>query len=123
MRFINKINFKQFTPASIFTLGFFCFFAENQSELIVIVGVYLATLVNLLMLTEGIIELTRRDVHEENSRLQINKEKVIYLFIGKILLLILALTLGVQIIGNRIIIALINYIMQIFILVLSFKKA
>lgn len=123
MRFINKINFKQFTPASIFTLGFFCFFAENKSELIVIVGVYLATLVNLLMLTEGIIELTRRDVHEENSRLQINKEKVIYLFIGKILLLILALTLGVQIIGNRIIIALINYIMQIFILVLSFKKA
>lgn len=122
MLLISKINFKKFIPISLLVTTGFTLFCKNPNEFYVTIGIYLATLMNLAMLVEGIMELTKVAPIGDNNPVNANKEKVVYLFIGKVIVLILALTLGVQIIGNRIIIAIINYITQIFVLVLCLKK-
>jgi hypothetical protein len=50
---------------------------------------------------------------------KIDKVKVVVFFLLKFILLFAALTLGVHFIGNRIILGLLNYVLQIFVLCIS----
>jgi fatty-acid desaturase len=67
------------------------------------------------MLSEAIYELT---LGKNGGK----RAKILILFIGKFIVLALAITFGVQIMGNRIIIPILNYIIQIFVVALSFHR-
>ena len=115
MRLKTKINLKRFILLSPTTTLLFCLFAKDMAELLTILGVYVATLLSMAMLSESVFEMTEG---EDGG----NRKKIVILFIGKFVVLALALTLGVQIMGSRIIIAVLNYVFQIFVITLCFYK-
>jgi len=115
MRLKTKINLKRFLLLSPTTTILFCLFAKSLPEVLTILAIYVATLLSMGMLSEGVFELTEG----ENGG---NRKKILFLFIGKFVVLALALTLGVQIMGSRIIIPVLNYVFQIFVITLSFYK-
>ena len=115
MHLKRKINLKKFLFIGLVPLGISLGFCRNLPEIQTVIGIHLATLMNLFMLTEGVVEMTRQDVEP-------NKLKTTIMFIGKVVVLISALTLGVQIMGTRIIIPVLNYVAQIFMLGVSLKN-
>ncbi|GAB4023138.1 MAG: hypothetical protein Fur0010_26350 [Bdellovibrio sp.] len=84
------------------------------------VGVYLATLVNFWMLI-NIIEYLALSVKSGNKE-KINKWKVSGFFVGKLLALLIALTLSIQIMGDRLLIPVLSYVSQIFVLGVSLRR-
>jgi predicted membrane channel-forming protein YqfA (hemolysin III family) len=97
-----------------------CFyFAHNSMEYLAIGVVYIATIIYLLMFSEAIFQLTTTYADDKQKS---DKKLVVALFVGKLVILISALIFGVQIMGSRIIIPLLNYIIHIFVLGASFKK-
>ncbi len=111
----SKIDLKKFFLISITTTIVFCLFSRDMADVLTIIAVYAATLLHLFMLSEAVYELT---LGKDGG----NRKKIVFLFIGKFAVLALALTLGVQIMGSRIIIPVLNYVFQIFVLTLSFYK-
>lgn len=84
------------------------------------VGVYLATLVNFWMLI-NIIEYLALSVKLGNKE-KINKWKVSGFFVGKLLALLIALTLSIQIMGDKLLIPVLSYVSQIFVLGVSLRR-
>ncbi len=80
--------------------------------------VFLAACLNQWMLVIGVDKMTKAAADQE----QLDKVSIVILFLGKVFVLIVALSLGVQIMGKRIIIPLLIYVLQIAVLYLSFKK-
>ncbi|MDD0854721.1 hypothetical protein HBN50_16550 [Halobacteriovorax sp. GB3] len=118
----QKINLKRFFLLSIISTCICLALAKNLQEVLAILGVYVATLAYLILFNVAVAELFRPYTDKDFDKKKGNKGKVLGLFLGKLLVLIIALLIGVQIMGNRIIIPVINYIIQIIILGLSFKK-
>jgi hypothetical protein len=85
-------------------------FAQGAKEVIAIFIIYLATAINQFLLVEGVLELFERKAL---------KKKVIALFLLKMAILAAALYLGVHLMGKRVIIPLLNYIVLIFVLGVS----
>ena len=84
----------------------------------VMATVFLAAGLNQYMLVRGVSKIADQAVGKEES----SKFDLIVLFIGKLIVLVVALTLGVQIMAKRIIIPLLIYVLQIVVLYLSLKK-
>lgn len=118
----TKINLKRFFLLSILSLIVTLCFSRNVAEFFTILGVYGATLLYLYIFFLAVKELFRPYTDPEYTKKKDGKGKVLALFATKLLVLIIALLLGVQIMGSRIIICVINYILQILILGVSFKK-
>lgn len=70
------------------------------------------------MLLLGVDGMTR----EVRGLPGIKKNLLVFYFLGKITIIFAGLSLGVHFMGDKVIIPLINYILQIFILVLSMRK-
>ena len=115
MHIKRKINLKKFILIGCGPLGISLAFCRTLPEIQTVIAIHLATLVNLFMLTEGVVEMTQ----QENAA---KKSKTTIMFVGQVVILISALTLGVQIMGTRIIIAVLNYVAQIFVLSVSLKN-
>ncbi len=115
----KKINFNKFFTISIIPTVLCFALAKSFSEIIAITVVYIATVIYLFMFAEAIYQLT--GMYKEGER-NAPKGKVAILFVGKLVILISALIFGVQIMGSRIIIPVINYIIQIFVLGVSSNK-
>lgn len=81
--------------------------------------IFLAACLNQWMLVRGVQKITSSAAGKEES----DKSGLITLFIGKAIVLIVALTFGVQIMGKRIIIPVLIYVLQIAVLYLSMKKS
>lgn len=115
----KKIEFKKFFLWSFVPTALCFALAKSFMEVIAISVVYVATIIYLFMFAEAIYELT--GLYKENNK-NAPKKRIAALFVGKLIILISALIFGVQIMGNRIIIPVINYIIQIFVLVLCTKR-
>ncbi|PIK14340.1 MAG: hypothetical protein CES88_08315 [Halobacteriovorax sp. JY17] len=116
----TKINLKKFFLLSISTTILFLLFSRGWNDIIGILIVYVATVLHLGMLAEAVFELVKSQVSE--GHIHNVKDKIMYLFAGKLLILILSLVISRQIMGNRIIIPVINYVIQIFILTFSIRS-
>lgn len=115
MKTIKKIEYKKFVPLSLGATGLAIALSQSREEALVIFGIYILSIINLFMLSEGVMELLKTKDNPDNF-------KVIMLLVGKMALLILGITLGVQIMESRIIIPVLNYVIQIFIFILSYRR-
>lgn len=121
MQLTKRINLKLFIPIS---LGFTCvalFFANSNLEVMVISGIYVATLLNLGMLLGVISKIV--EIGSSVEPVKYSKILMVLAFIGKMAVIFLALSLGVHFMGKRIIIPLLNYVIQIFVLGVSLKRS
>lgn len=118
MRLSEKIDFKKYILFSLILFAAFLPFFHNPTEIKILIVTYIAVLLNqfmLVMAVQDLIEPMARGEKVENGW-------VVFLFIGKAVVLILGLIYGVQIIGNRIIIPVLFYVCQIFVLIFSSKR-
>jgi len=112
MRSIKKINLTRYIILTVLTTCVACYFCNTFEEVCGVLIVYAATIINHLLLIEGGLQLT-----DAASGKKIDKINVVLVFIGKFTLLIGAIYLGWQFMGNRVFIPMVNYLIQIFILV------
>ena len=94
------------------------FFLKNITEWIIVLCVPFLVFLNHLLLVEVVVDITQPEITPEEE-----KFSPAFMFIAKFIILIAALTFGVHFMGKRIIIPVLNYVVQIFILYFSFKKA
>ena len=114
----TKINYKKYLILSIIVFLLSAFFLKTSKEYLATFIVFIAALINQLILIEIVFQLL-------NSRLAESKVsglKLAFLFILKIGIIFGALSFGVHLMGNRIIIPVINYCIQIFVLIFSVKR-
>lgn len=119
MHILEKINFKIYIGLSIVLILLNYFLALDMREFKVMMTVFIAACINQYLLVQGIDKLTRQAATNEAS----DTGSIIGFFIGKVIVLIVALIFGVQIMGKRIIIPVIIYVLQIGILYLSLKSS
>lgn len=99
----------QFTFISLVITGLHLIFCSDNKEVIVLLVFYLATIINFILLTCSVKKLL---TPSEN----IFKFKLVAIFLLKFVVLIVPIIWGIQLVGSRIMIALLNYILQIFVL-------
>jgi hypothetical protein len=119
MHITEKIDLKKYAFLSTILLAVSYFLARDMAELKVMLTVFLAACLNQWMLVRGVQKITGVAAGTEES----DKFGLIMLFIGKIIILLVALVFGVQIMGKRIIIPVLIYVLQIVVLYLSMKKS
>lgn len=119
LEIIKKINFKKFFLISIVPTALSLLLVRNINEVFAILTIYLATVIYLFMFAEAVYRLTENQRANKNDA---KKGKIAFFFIGKFAILVGALIFGVQIMGNRIIIPVLNYIILIFVLTYSTKS-
>ncbi len=119
MHISEKISLRKYALLSTLLLGAVYFLARDMSELKVMLLIFLAACLNQWMLVIGVQKITNAAAGKEES----DKLGLLILFIGKVIVLLVALVLGVQIMGKRIIIPVLIYVLQIVVLYLSMKKS
>jgi len=123
VKFIKKINLKKYLLGSVLTTGIALAFAQNTTEIITILVIYLATVLNQFLLVEVIMELVAERTADLSRKYRVKKMKVFLLFVLKLLILFGALSLGIHFMGKRVLIPLLNYVVLIFVLGLTLKDA
>ena len=118
MHISEKVNLKKYAILSTILLAISYFLARNVAELRVMLMVFLAACLNQWMLVRGVTSITDHAA----GKGEMNKTNVVLMFIGKVIVLLVALVLGVQIMQKRIIIPVIIYVLQIVVLYLSMKN-
>jgi hypothetical protein len=119
MLIAEKINLKKYALLSTVLLAADYFFARDMAELKVMLTIFLAACLNQWMLVSGVMQITNVASGKEEA----DKTNLILLFIGKVIVLLVALIFGVQIMGKRIIIPVLIYVLQIVVLYLSINKS
>lgn len=119
MHISEKISLRKYALLSTLLLAAVYFLARDMSELKVMLIIFLAACLNQWMLVRGVQKITNAAAGKEES----DKWGLIILFIGKVIVLLVALVFGVQIMGKRIIIPVLIYVLQIVVLYLSMKKS
>ena len=119
MLIAEKINLKKYALLSTVLLAADYFFARDMAELKVMLTIFLAACLNQWMLVRGVMQITNVASGKEEA----DKTNLILLFIGKVIVLLVALIFGVQIMGKRIIIPVLIYVLQIVVLYLSINKS
>jgi hypothetical protein len=120
MQFVKRIRFKLFIPLSLGTTVLFALFLPSQKLLIVHICVYIATLINQLLLLYVVDQMLPSKGASRHHK--VDKTRVMLALVLKLVLLFLALSIGVQMVGNKIILPLLNYVIQIFLLGVSLKR-
>ncbi|MBY0413182.1 MAG: hypothetical protein K2Q18_03410 [Bdellovibrionales bacterium] len=119
MHISEKIDLRKYAILSTILLAISYFLARDMGELKVMLTVFLAACLNQWMLVRGVQKITNVAAGKEDS----DKSGLIMLFIGKVIVLLVAIVFGVQIMGKRIIIPVLIYVLQIVVLYLSMKKS
>lgn len=117
----ERINFKVYLPLSLILILLGYLLSNSPAEFKVIATIFLAACINQYMLVRGVDKITKQAANLETNT-EDQGGTLLGLFIGKIIVLIVALVFGVQIMGKRIIIPVLIYVLQIGVLYLSFKK-
>ena len=118
MRIRKKINISKYFALSAVHIGLTYFLVHNIDEYKIILLVFVATVLNQWMLVESIETMVQGAAGKETG----DTANSILMFLAKTILLLVVLSFGVHIMGKRIIIPLLNYIVQIFILYFSFRQ-
>ena len=117
MRSIKKINLIKYLLLTSSTTCVAMYFSKSSDEIFGILIIYAATILNHLMLIEGGLQLT-----DAASGKNVDKFNIVLVFLGKFGILIGAIYLGWHFMGNRVFIPMFNYLIQIFILIFSYRK-
>ena len=117
MRSIRKINLKKYLFLTILTTLLSMIFTQGVYEKIGIVCVYIGTVINHIMLLEAVLLVV-----DLGNKKDVDKIQLLTMFVGKFAVLFGALYLGWHFMGNRVFIALLNYVVHIFFLTLCSKK-
>ena len=113
-----KINLKKYIILSLSLLGMSYFSTQSIDEYGVILLVFIATCINHWMLIKSVRSLSEQAASGESKKAGLSG----IMIIGKLIVVAAALTFGVQIMGKRIIIPVLIYVLQILVLYLSFEK-
>ncbi len=116
---LNKINFVRYFSLSLPLAAICLYLLTPGKEWLAFVVCYAATVIYLVMFWMAVDELIRP--HRIDGY-KANGKYLAFLFIGKLVILIGALLFGVQILQSKIIIPVINYFLNIFVLGVSIKK-
>jgi magnesium-transporting ATPase (P-type) len=118
MPLIKRINLKRYIPlsAALLTLGFTT--CRNTREMMATGVVFVAVILNQWMLLNSIDAITQRALSKESDK----QSNVLINFLFKAIILIVAISFGVHIMGNRIIIPILIYVIQIFVLYFSIRE-
>ena len=117
MRAIEKINLKKYLVLVSVTTAIALAFSRSYLDVLGVFAVFLGTLGNHYMLVEGVFS-----VIDMGQGRKVDKTQLLVIFVGKFGVLFGAIYLGWHFMGDRVIIPVLNYVVQIFILVFSFKK-
>jgi hypothetical protein len=118
MEISKRIHIGKYFGLSSIHIGLTYFGVHNWDEYKIILLVFFATVLNQWMLIESVDDLVSGAAGKNQS----DSSFSVVMFLGKTLILLAALSFGVHIMGKRIIIPLLNYIVQIFILYFSFRR-
>lgn len=113
-----KIDFRKYIFFSTILLIASWYMARSMAEFYVMITVFVAACLNQWMLVSVVNDVTRNAA----DGAEVDKGNLIMMVIGKVFIVIVALIFGVQIMGNRIIIPVLIYVLQIAVLYLSFTK-
>lgn len=113
-----KINFKKYSLFSAILLIASYFLAKSNAERLVMLAVFVAACLNQWML----VNVVRDIAQNAATGAQVDKVNMVMMIIGKLVIVLAAVSFGVQIMGNRIIIPVLIYVLQIAVLYLSFDK-
>jgi len=120
MELIKRIDHKLFWPVSLITTLIFCLFGRDQTEILSIIFVYLATLIALFMLMAILHGLIMDP--EVKATGKVKKSRLFSYMFLHVIFLFGSIGIGVHFMGNRIIIAVLNYVVQIFVLGIGLRK-
>ena len=121
MHFLIKINLKRYFLLTALSTLLCLFFANDINDLFGILIVYCGTIINHIFLTQFVAEMIEGVKNKSSGGS--SKMMIAVYAVGKMAILFLSLSLCVHFMGNKVIIALLNYVVQIFLLVFSIKKA
>lgn len=93
-------------------------FARSKEEILGILVVYAATILNHYMMMRGVKELVTPYL-PGGEKQKADRTMMLVFFIGKLLVLFGGIYVGVLLMGNRVIIPVLNYVIQIFLLIYS----
>jgi len=113
-----KIDFRKYIFLSTILLIASWYMARSMAEFYVMITVFVAACLNQWMLVSVVNDVTRNAA----DGAEVDKGNLIMMVIGKVFIVIVALIFGVQIMGNRIIIPVLIYVLQIAVLYLSITK-
>lgn len=113
-----KINLKYYALYSIILLSLAYLTVRSLAEYMIILLVFSAACINHWLL----ILIVRRLSEGVVTKRQKNGSLTAVMVVGKLILVAGALSFGVQIMGKRIIIPVLIYVLQIVVLYLSFEK-
>jgi cellobiose-specific phosphotransferase system component IIC len=99
-------------------MGLTYIIVNNVQEYFVVLLVFVATVINQWMLIESVHTMVQSAAGKPTE----DSSSSIMMFLVKTLMLLVVLSFGVHFIGKRIIIPLLNYVIQIFILYFSFRQ-
>lgn len=94
------------------------FLAKSNAEIGVMLVVFVAACLNQWML----VNVVREASQNAADGTPVDKANMVMMIIGKVVLLIAAISFGVHIMGSRIIIPVLIYVLQIAVLYLSFDR-
>lgn len=113
-----KIDFRKYIPLSSILIIASYFLSRSMTEFYVMLIVFVAACLNQWML----VSMVREIASSASGGAPADKGNIIMMVLGKVAILVTALIFGVQIMGNRIIIPVLIYVLQIAVLYLSFTK-
>ncbi len=111
----RKIDFRKYLPLSILPYVGEVIFERTIDVLIACLVIYVSVVISQMMLVSGANKML-------GATQGTNRLPIVAMFIGKAIVLFLGIAIGVHFIGNKVIIPVIFYIYQIFILVVSLKR-
>lgn len=113
-----KINLKKYGFLSAALLIAELAISKNAVEVQGMLVIFAAACLNQFML----VNVVRSASQNAAYGTEVNKGKMIIFSLGKVILLVAALIYGVHLMGNRVIIPLLIYVLQIAVLYLSFES-
>lgn len=121
MELRERIDLKQFLIVSLLVHVLSCLFSRNLTELLIFTLVYVSVLLSFYLLMRMVNSLIISQL-EKKENVKVSSFSLLQMMFTHLFLLIFSLSIGVHFIGNRIIISLINYSIQIFVLGFALRK-
>lgn len=121
MHIRTKINYKKYFLLTGGSTVLTMVFARSLDDVYGILIVYAATILNHIMMLRGVRELVTPYL-PGNEDIKSDKTMMVLFFVGKLVMLFGGISLGVLFMGNRVIIPVLNYVVQIFLLIYSLSN-
>jgi hypothetical protein len=114
----ERINLKKYFSLSFLLLSLSYFICNGPKEFLVVLIVFAGVVINQWLLVSSVNKLIKKTLNNEST----SNFTIIASMFFKTIILVIAITFGVHFIGNRIIIPILIYIVQIFVLYLSLRS-